>query len=133
MEILDAGFWKIVEKFRVKDNELGYVFEMWQRGKQRVGEERLEGYVGLSIRNLRIDEYKRKMKWLSRWEELSDEVEDSRDWREIDDIIYFSERIAKFKEVFPLYAVYIDDWMQGKDISVSILRQMTKKFLELPE
>lgn len=64
--VVNEEFHTLAGKFFVKDHELGKFWEAYKHGKDKgYSGNRLDGYVGLSIKNHRRDNFKRSMKDLN--------------------------------------------------------------------
>ena len=130
--IVDSEFERIVTKFRVRNDELCDVYIAWRKGIVRYPLSRMEGYIGLVVRNLRIDKFKARMKELSRWSSADETGFQTNDYWTVEKKVLFNERVETFRTKCPEMKDVLDAWIDGKNVSDMLVNRLAKKFKEIP-
>jgi len=130
--IVDSEFDRIVTKFRIRNDELGDIYIAWRKGVVRHPLSRMEGYIGLVVRNLRIDKFKARMKELSRWSAADETGFQTNEYWTVEKKVLFNERVEAFRTQCPEMKDVLDAWVSGRNVSDMLLNRLTKKFQEIP-
>jgi len=137
-------FERITDKFHVTPEEMGEVWSIYKIAHERKKYDNLDGYIGLSISNMRRDNFKKKMKKLSRHAELKEnvklkkEIQDELDedilnnsYEDIEKKIYAQERLTNFHKLFPEYSALLERFLRGDKTTDMILESLTEKFNQM--
>jgi len=126
-KIDDLGF--LFKKFNVKNEEIGKMWEVFDKACNKgYCNERLAGYFCKSLRNYRINNYKKRVREVTnplKIELLPDQTID------LERCIYIQDRINAFKFWYPEYALLLDMFLGGKEINRISVWNMVEKFEEL--